>query len=153
MAETYTVTDFRTHVADVIRRVTLGESVVITSQGRPAARLVPPTRGGSAWIDAGTQPRDHLPQRVQAFHAADNRGSTHLWVHAPTGAMIALTPSGNWDTAGRPIVRYFDPHGGDPAPLGPWSGLGSWYGDDSGAYHAALAAAEAIVAERLADLS
>lgn len=153
MSETFTVTDFRTRIGEVMSRVMQGESITITSQGRPAARLVPPSRPSStAWVATGSHPRDHLPDRIRAVHPEKNRGMTRLWIYAATGAVVALVPGANWDAAGAPQVYYFAPHGGEPVRIESWSILMSWDGNSSTDYGRAMDNAEALVADRLAEL-
>jgi prevent-host-death family protein len=42
--------ELRNDTAGVLRRVQAGEEIVITVNGKPAARLVPLPRGGRHWI-------------------------------------------------------------------------------------------------------
>ena len=65
------VHEAKTHLSRLLRRVAMGEEIVSTSAGRPAARLVPvgPPRQREFGIDAGvfTVPEDFdapLPTEV-----------------------------------------------------------------------------------------
>lgn len=56
--------ELRNDTAGVLRRVEAGESLTVTSNGRPVAQLVPVPRGRRSWL-----PREELIRRLEHFQA------------------------------------------------------------------------------------
>ena len=56
--------ELRNDTAGVLRRVEAGETLTVTSNGRPVARLVPLPRARRSWL-----PREELIRRLEHFQA------------------------------------------------------------------------------------
>lgn len=74
MSATVGIHEAKTHLSRLLRRVATGEEIVITSGGKPAARLVPvePPKQREFGFDEGrfTVPDDFddpLPPEIQAY--------------------------------------------------------------------------------------
>ncbi len=94
---------------------------------------------------------DELPSPFDSVAPASNNLGVLLWVHLPSGAMIAAVPTGPWNQRGWFHLYYAAPRASRPLSLQLWSGdlEAQWDGTDPRQARAAQDAVMAFVDTQL----
>lgn len=155
MDETYSITDARAKLPELIRVLTeTGNDIGITQQGRLTAVLTTPKSPrpvATSWLHLGTKPADTLPDPVsQAYKWTSSDAGISVWTHVASGALITLAPSARWDEVGRPVAYYFDLRRWNSPNELPW-GFTGW-NSSSSQYEHTMDVARTIVEDMIRDI-
>jgi prevent-host-death family protein len=55
VVESYNVAEAKTHLSEILERVSEGEEILLTRRGKPVARVIPAAHAGGSILGAGRQ--------------------------------------------------------------------------------------------------
>ena len=135
--ETLSITEARTNLSELVRRVhTDNIRVGITVQGRVQAVLGSPEPSGTLgpWVQVAKSfnGSGDLPKPLNDRAVDDGGVHPVLWLNTTTGAMVGAIATGRWDTPGaRFYIHYAHPALPDTIPMLDWTyRLPAWSGKD-----------------------